>query len=162
MTQENLPANFQRHFGASPARYYFSPGRVNLIGEYTDFNGGYVMPAAIDLGTYYAVRPNGTRTVDVFSETLVEQTSISLDAVDNLSPEGAWHDYVVGTLQELSELNGAGEGLDIYVTSDLPQSSGLSSSASFTTGLAFLFKSLALRAWAFTRKRSAVPRSGAQ
>ena len=139
MTQENLPANFQRHFGASPARYYFSPGRVNLIGEYTDFNGGYVMPAAIDLGTYYAVRPNGTRTVNVFSETLVEQTSISLDAVDNLSSEGAWHDYVVGTLQELSELNGAGEGLDIYVTSDLPQSSGLSSSASFTTGLAFLF-----------------------
>lgn len=139
MIRKRLLAGFRGQFDAEATRAYFSPGRVNLIGEYTDFNGGYVLPAAIDLGTYYAVRPNGTRTVTIFSETLNDQVSVSLDAVADLEAEGAWHDYVVGTLKELLELGLEGEGLDVFVTSDLPQSSGLSSSASFTVGLAFLF-----------------------
>ncbi len=146
MTQEsslvhvdNLFTGFERQFGGSPLATYFSPGRVNLIGEYTDFNGGYVLPAAIDLGTYYAARPNGTPIINVFSETLDNQMSVSFDAIARLEAEGAWHDYVVGTLKELLQLGIDGEGLDIFVTSDLPRSSGLSSSASFTVGLAFLF-----------------------
>lgn len=139
MYVEKLHTGFERRFGAPPSDAYFSPGRVNLIGEYTDFNGGYVLPAAIDLGTYYAVRANGTRTINVYSETLDAQTSVSLDSVAGLAADGAWHDYVVGALTEFRKLGLDGVGLDIFVTSDLPRSSGLSSSASFTTGLAFLF-----------------------
>jgi galactokinase len=139
MIQQALIEAFATRFGNSPARCYFSPGRVNLIGEYTDFNGGYVLPAAIDLGTYYAVSPNGKQVINVYSETLNEQRSLSREAISHMTAEGTWHDYVVGTLRELLKLGLDGEGLDIFVTSDLPQSSGLSSSASFTTGLAFLF-----------------------
>ncbi|MDH3434138.1 MAG: galactokinase, partial [Gammaproteobacteria bacterium] len=139
MNVENLLAGYERQFDAGPAWAYFSPGRVNLIGEYTDFNGGYVLPAAIDLGTYYAVAGNGTANVNVFSETIGEAASIPLDSIGARAPAGQWHDFVVGILRELEKLGISGQGLDIYVAADLPRSSGLSSSASFTVGLAYLF-----------------------
>ena len=138
MTQDALVKGFISRFGSTPARMFFSPGRVNLIGEYTDINGGYVLPAAIDLGTYYAVRPNDTRTLNIYSETLDDQKSIALDPSAEPAPEGSWQDYVVGLLYDFHKQGLDGGGLDIFVSSDLPQSSGLSSSASFTTGLAFL------------------------
>lgn len=139
MQKQTLTSGFQSTFKSSPECAYFSPGRVNLIGEYTDFNGGYVLPAAIDLGTYYAVRRNGTTSVNIVSETLGETISIPLDSVPVRTAEGQWHDFVVGILKELGKLQLRGEGVDIYVTADLPGSSGLSSSASFTVGLAYLF-----------------------
>lgn len=139
---QSLFINFQKHFGAGPSRTYFSPGRVNLIGEYTDFNGGNVLPAAIDLGTYFAVRANGSRDINIFSEALRSQKSIPLDALAGHQAEGKWYDYIVGTLIEFHKLGLTGEGLDIYVANDLPQNSGLSSSASFTTGTAFLLNDL--------------------
>lgn len=138
MTPQALNDGFRSTFGVPAACTYFSPGRVNLIGEYTDFNGGYVLPAAIDLGTYYAVRPNGTRTINIYSETPAETRSVPLDPDEEPVAEGHWHDYAVGVVREFRQLGIDGEGLDIYVCADLPGSSGLSSSASFTTGLAFL------------------------
>ncbi len=142
MIHKTLLIDFERQFGDAPSRSYFAPGRINLIGDYTDFNGGYVLPAAIDIGTYFAVRANGTRTASVFSEAFGGPESIPLDALEQCRAEGRWRDYVAGVLVEFHKLGLAGEGLDIYVTNDLPQNSGLSSSASFTTGLAFLLNDL--------------------
>ena len=138
MIRDALVRGFISRFGTRPVRTFFSPGRVNLIGEYTDFNGGYVLPAAIDLGTYYAARPNDSRTINIYSEALDERKSIALDPFADTAPEGNWQDYVVGLVRDFYKRGLDGGGLDIFVRSDLPQSSGLSSSASFTTGLAFL------------------------
>lgn len=138
MAYGNLLVNFERRFGHGPSDTYFSPGRLNLLGEYTDFNGGYVMPLAINSGTYFAIRRNGTDNVNVFSEAVDAQIRISLHDVSHRPARGAWSDYVVGVLNDFANQGLSGEGLDIYVSNDLPLNSGLSSSASFTLGVAFL------------------------
>jgi len=139
---EKLAANFQCQFGKDPSSTYFSPGRVNLIGEHTDYNGGAVLPVAIDIGTYFAVGPNNSGKINIFSEAFSKQLSISLGNIGKLKASGQWHDYVVGTLVEYANRGISGTGLDIYVTSDLPHGSGLSSSASFTVGIASLLNDL--------------------
>ncbi|MBT8065700.1 MAG: galactokinase [Gammaproteobacteria bacterium] len=142
MNRKKLSASFQKHFGSAPSRTYFSPGRVNLIGEHTDYNGGYVMPVAIDLGTYFAVRPNGTNIINVLSESFDGAAALSLDDEGAYRREGVWHDYVKGALVEMKKIGTSGDGLDIHVAGDLPTSSGLSSSASFTVGMLFLLDDL--------------------
>jgi len=139
MNHQELLKGFEQRFGGGPSTSYFSPGRVNLIGEYTDFNGGYVLPAAVDLGTYYVARANGSKTINVYSDGPDETRSISLSATSEAQAQERWDDYVVGILREFADLGLTVEGMDIFVTSNLPQNSGLSSSASFTVGLAYLF-----------------------
>jgi galactokinase len=134
MNYEQLNTDFRHQFGAAPSRLFFSPGRVNLIGEHTDYNGGSVMPAAIDLGTFFAARPNGSTRINIFSDAFGNRQSIDLSRVGQLTASGQWHDYVIGALREFAALKLRGDGLDIYVTGNLPRNSGLSSSASFTVG----------------------------
>lgn len=138
MDLDTLHANFRRQFGAEPSAIYFAPGRVNLIGEYTDFNGGHVLPAALDLGTYFAVRTNGAKSLQIYSEACEKQEAIEIESLQEHPANGTWRDYLAGTLVEFNKLGLSGGGLDIYIAADLPQQSGLSSSASLTTGLAFL------------------------
>ena len=135
MNYEQLKTDFQHQFGAAPSRLYFSPGRVNLIGEHTDYNGGSVMPAAIDLGTFFAARSNGSTRINIYSDAFGNRQSIDLSDVDRLTACGHWRDYVIGALREFTALERRGDGLDIYVTGNLPRNSGLSSSASFTVGV---------------------------
>jgi galactokinase len=142
MNREKLSAGFQQVFGASPARVYFSPGRVNLIGEHTDYNGGYVLPVAIDRGTWFAVRPNGRNTINIRSESFKSGEALTMDNVAAYQRDGVWHDYVKGALVEMHRAGALGEGLDIYVDGDLPRNSGLSSSASFTVGVLFLLNDM--------------------
>lgn len=142
MADDDLLVNFEQRFGRAPSRAFFAPGRLNLLGEYTDLNGGHVMPLAIGRGTYFAVRPNGTGNINVFSESFNDGESIALHDVSRRSARGNWSDYVVGVLVGLSSRGLSGDGLDIYVSNDVPLNSGLSSSASFTLGLAFVFNSV--------------------
>lgn len=142
MNKEKSEIRFKTEFGHAPSHMYFSPGRVNLIGEHTDYNGGRVMPAAIDLGTYFGVRPNDAGDIRIVSDAFAGQHSIPLDSPGQLEAEGQWHDYVSGTVKEYSALGITGQGLDIFVTGDLPRNSGLSSSASFTVGVAYLLNDL--------------------
>jgi len=135
MNTEQPGTRFQDQFGKAPTHLYFSPGRVNLIGEHTDYNGGRVMPAAIDLGTYFAVGPNGTGNINIYSDAFGDRQSIALSGSSRLAACGQWRDYVIGALREFAVLNLRGDGLDICVTGDLPRNSGLSSSASFTVGI---------------------------
>ena len=139
MNYKDINDAFRKRFGDDPERTYFSPGRVNLIGEYTDFNGGYVLPAAIDRGTYFAVRKNDSASVNVCSDAFDGMATIPLADIAEQSVEQDWSDYVKGALVEFHNRSLVTEqGIDILVTGDLPRNSGLSSSASFTVGLVFM------------------------
>jgi galactokinase len=138
-----LAERFAGQFGAQPASAWFSPGRVNLIGEYTDFNGGFVLPVAIDLGTYFAVGSNAEPKLTVYSEAFDTRISIALSGIAGQTVDGSWADYVKGSLVEVTARSASPtQGLDIYVAGDLPRNAGLSSSASFTVGILFLLNEL--------------------
>jgi galactokinase len=133
---------FDDTFGHPPEAVYFSPGRVNLIGEHIDYNGGRVMPVAISAGTRFAVARNRTGLLDVHSSLFDERRSFALKSLADLRSTGHWTDYLVGMMQRLMQSCGDVPGVDMLVTSDLPQASGLSSSASFAVGFGFAISDL--------------------
>ncbi|PYX23091.1 MAG: galactokinase, partial [Acidobacteria bacterium] len=118
---------FQRTFG-KPARVYRAPGRVNLIGEHTDYNLGFVLPAAIDLYCWVALSPRPDRQLHVYSTNF--DTTVSVDLDDpHLTSRGDWSDYVVGTGLALEHHGYKIQGANILVSGQVPMGSGLSSSA---------------------------------
>lgn len=129
---QKLAEIFKQQFGSEPTHNFFSPGRINLIGEHTDYNGGYVFPCAITIGTYAAVAKNGTRTMRLFSQNFPEQGVISFTVDDDrYSKEHGWANYAKGVVKFLREAGHAiEEGLDIAIEGNIPNASGLSSSAS--------------------------------
>jgi galactokinase len=149
---EDLRSRFVARFGASP-QIYRAPGRVNLIGEHTDYNDGFVLPAAIDLATYAAIAPRGDRRVVVHSLAFDERVEFDLDDVSP-TPRRHWSDYVLGVVLGLKREGLALCGANLMLASDLPMGAGLSTSAALEVvagfslcdlaGLAFDRKSLAL------------------
>ena len=124
---------FRRQFNRAPQAVIRAPGRVNLIGEHTDYNDGFVLPCAIDFGTEAAVASNGTQTVRVFAADYGEQDEFPLaDAFSGSlkKSEKQWANYIRGVV---SAFAGHGfrlpEGVDIAVGGNVPQGAGLSSSA---------------------------------
>ncbi|HTA40725.1 MAG TPA: galactokinase [Candidatus Acidoferrales bacterium] len=112
-----------------------APGRVNLIGEHTDYNDGFVMPAAISYATHVAGDPTPNRVVNVASESVDAAAAFDLDALET-GRAGDWTDYVRGVLIELQRAGVTLAGADLRVTSTVPLGAGLSSSASFEVALA--------------------------
>lgn len=113
----------------------FSPGRINLIGEHTDYNQGYVLPAAIDLGIHLNISLSGqTKQCTFYSEEMDRKYSISLECL----PESGsgWENYLLGVLHELLALGAPLQGFDCRIRSTLPVGAGLSSSAALSCGLA--------------------------
>ncbi len=108
-------------------RVVHAPGRVNLIGEHTDYNEGFVLPVAIDLGIAIALVPTDDRRVEMTLAATGETLGFDLDAIG--ARRGAWIDYVAGTAWALAERGVATRGFRGVLASDLPQGSGLSSSA---------------------------------
>ncbi|MBL8859086.1 MAG: galactokinase [Planctomycetes bacterium] len=140
---------FERAFaGGARARLFFSPGRINLMGAHLDYNGGPVMPTAVDRGTFLAVRPRSDRRV-VFAATMADARPLEVD-LDALPRErtGQWSDYPLGVLVEacaLARVRGCAsdvQGLDILFGGNLPVGAGLSSSASICVGTAFAVDAL--------------------
>jgi galactokinase len=125
---------FQSLFREVP-RIYQAPGRVNLIGEHTDYNDGFVMPAAIGFYTWAAVSPRADRNLVMRSENLNEQVEISLD---DLPPQGKhhWADYVVGVAKMLESSGRKIPGANLLIDGNVPQGAGLSSSASLEVAVA--------------------------
>ncbi len=121
-------------------RSFFSPGRVNIIGEHIDYNGGYVMPCAIDRGTYFVIRLNNTNTVNVYSMQFEDLNVVSFDVNDETHTK-QYTDFVKGIIK-IFDLH---YGFDMVCCGTIPHSSGLSSSASFCTGLGFALSSLVNR-----------------
>lgn len=120
---------------ASEGRLFASAGRINLIGEHTDYNGGYVFPGAIDKGIMAAILPNGTSKVKIFSLDYDEYVEFGLNEED--APEQAWARYVFGVCRETIKRGGKVEGFNAVFAGDVPLGAGLSSSAALESTFAF-------------------------
>jgi galactokinase len=123
-----LQARFENRYGGSP-RLVQAPGRVNLIGEHTDYNEGFVFPAAIAFSTQIAIAKRDDRSVLVFSENYSEACEFDLDHLPGTA-RGHWSDYVVGVAALLTQRLGPLSGANLLVHGDVPHGAGLSSSAS--------------------------------
>ena len=127
-----MEEEFAAKFGAQETRAYFSPGRVNLIGEHTDYNGGHVFPCAISLGTYALVADRADNKTRIYSMNLADKGVIEF-AMSGLSydKEKNWANYPMGVVKVFEDAgHKASHGFDILVYGTLPNGSGLSSSAS--------------------------------
>ncbi len=133
-----LRALFADRYGAIPT-IYGAPGRVNLIGEHTDYNDGRVMPAALDLYTYVAVSPRPDRRLRIYSENLGEMCDLDLELIRR-GRSGHWSNYVRGVAGVLESSGYRLCGADLAIMSDVPLGAGLSSSAALevSTALALL------------------------
>ncbi len=132
-TQAQVLSSFLEQFTTQP-KLFFSPGRINLIGEHVDYNDGFVMPAAIDKGIWFAIAANGTGTANFLSTDLKEHYSVDIDKVEKSS---SWKNYVLGVLHILSQENHPIKGFDCAFGGNLPVGAGLSSSAAVEGGLIF-------------------------
>ncbi len=113
---------------SAPARTFSAPGRVNLIGEHTDYNDGFVLPIAIDRRTYVTAAPRADRKVRVKSQSMGEVYDFDLDAPSS-GQRGLWLDYVEGTAQALLARGFQLTGMDLLIDSEVPAGAGLSASA---------------------------------
>ena len=132
MNTAELIQAFSAIFGQEPDATFFSPGRINLIGEHTDYNGGHVFPAAITLGTYGAARKRDDQKLRFYSGNFEDLGVIEVDLADLVfKKEDNWTNYPKGVLKFLQEAGHVIDtGMDVYVLGNIPNGSGLSSSAS--------------------------------
>jgi len=129
---EKLFSRFEEVFGYAGENVYFSPGRINLIGEHTDYNGGKVFPSAITMGTYAIVSPRDDKEVHAFSDNLEELGILSF-SLQNIQykKESDWTNYLKGMLLYIQEMtHDLSFGFDIYIYGTIPKGASLSSSAS--------------------------------
>jgi galactokinase len=124
---------FRESFTSEPT-LYFSPGRINLIGEHVDYNDGFVLPAAIDKGVYYAVAPNDNDNLNFIAVDFDETFSVAVADIQKMSN---WKNYVLSVVNEFLLLGVAVKGFDCVFAGDIPRGSGMSSSAAVEGGLAF-------------------------
>jgi galactokinase len=122
-----LAVEFDRRYGTK-ARVFSAPGRVNIIGEHTDYNEGFVLPMAIDRRTFVAIAPREDRILRVASLALDDEVEFKLDELSDLS-EHRWAKYVAGVAWTMELRGTALHGADLLIDSDVPIGSGLSSSA---------------------------------
>lgn len=124
---------FIKKFEKQPS-LYFSPGRINLIGEHIDYNDGFVIPCAINKGIYYAVAPNNSNMIRFYSRDYEEKHEVELDKI---VPDEEWKNYVLSVVNELQKAGKEVKGFDCAFGGSVPVGAGLSSSAAVEGGLAF-------------------------
>jgi galactokinase len=138
---------FKDHFGFDPEIAVRAPGRVNIIGEHTDYNHGYVMPMALERDTVILARKRPDNTLNAFAASLDRSAQTSLDQRTR-NPHESWLDYVIGVADELLKLADSAKlkkpvsGADIMITGDVPIGCGLSSSASLEMAALAMFEAL--------------------
>lgn len=125
---------FKRRFDTEPS-LYASAGRINLIGEHTDYNGGFVFPGAIDKIIMAAIAPNDSEKVRVFSIDINEYAEFGLNEED--APEQPWARYIFGVCREIIKRGGSVKGFDAVFAGNVPLGAGLSSSAALESCFAF-------------------------
>lgn len=130
---------FEKHFGKKPDRMFWSPGRVCIIGEHTDYHDGYVMPAAIDLGFTWFVTKNG-HYVQGYSEKFDEVGKF--DARHSERTQYEWMLYLQGVVETLKKRKKSFSAINFAIHSTLPIGSGLSSSSSLATGFTYILNTI--------------------
>ena len=134
----NMKSRIQEKFKAlfgEEGVLYASAGRINLIGEHTDYNGGYVFPGAINFGIMAAIKPNGTDKVKVYSLDFDQMSEFGLREEDK--PKEGWACYVFGVCRETIKRGGKVEGFNAVFAGDVPLGAGLSSSAALESTFAY-------------------------
>lgn len=138
MTVQELQKVFVDAYGQKEDAVYFSPGRVNLIGEHTDYNGGFVFPCALSFGTYLLLRKNGTQNVNFRSVNEPEVLTVALADITTPLAKGTWANYLMGVMtQFIKRGNQFKEGYDFLIWGNVPLGAGLSSSAALEVVTAY-------------------------
>jgi galactokinase len=132
---------FEQHYGIHPRLMVRAPGRVNLIGEHTDYNDGFVFPAAIDRATYVAARPRDDDKIQIFAVDMHDQDEFSLNQIE-FSTTHPWSNYIRGVAKGLLIAGHTLGGANLLITSDVPRASGLSSSAALEVASGYAFQLL--------------------
>lgn len=143
--RDRVDAGFAAHFGGAPTLLAAAPGRVNLIGEHTDYNDGWVLPMAIGVGTIAAVRAVAGAELKVVALDHGEATTIRLDGPVARAAHGHWSNYVRGVASALRDQGLPLAGAEILVAGNVPQGAGLSSSASLELAVGLALSALAGR-----------------
>jgi len=139
MDTTKIQEKFNSLFGKDGA-LYTSPGRINLIGEHTDYNGGFVLPGAIDKAMYCIIKPNGTSKVRAFALDLNESAEFGLKEEDK--PKEGWAKYIFGVCREMNKKGREIPGFDIVISGDVPLGAGVSSSAALESAVGFALNDL--------------------
>jgi galactokinase len=129
---------FNEKFKEEPHLYY-SPGRINLIGEHVDYNDGFVMPAAIDKGIYFAVTINNSEQINCYSVDFDESIAVPLSDVKKMD---SWKNYVLGVVNEFQKLDLPVRGFNCVFGGNIPIGGGMSSSAALEGGISFSLNEL--------------------
>lgn len=143
VTPREIVSAFREHFhNPTKPELYRAPGRVNLIGEHTDYNLGFVFPIALEMACYVAIAPAAHGKLRVYSRDLHEEFAIDITQIGTAKAQGKWSDYVIGVAQKLQQAGFRIPSADLYLETEVPAGSGLSSSAALeiSTALALLGK----------------------
>ena len=140
MEIDYVRSRFVKHFDGQTGNVYASPGRINLIGEHTDYNGGFVFPGAIDKGIMCEIRPNGTNKVMAYAIDLKDRVEFDID--DEKGPKASWARYLYGIVQEMKKRGVDVKGFNTAFAGDVPLGAGLSSSAALESCYAYALNDL--------------------
>jgi galactokinase len=140
MNIENLKSEFTSRYGGKP-RIFRAPGRVNLIGEHTDYNDGFVMPCAIDFATFVAIGERADRKIRVASSNFEGEYEFDLDDKSVEITDG-WARYIQGVASILERMGNRLRGANLLISSDVPVGAGLSSSAALEVSTGFALSSI--------------------
>ena len=139
MNTNAIKEKFQQLFGTDCA-LYTSPGRINLIGEHTDYNGGFVFPGAVDKAIVAAIRPNGTERIRLWAIDIEEGSEFGLEEGDK--PAESWACYIFGVVREIIKRGGRVGGFDAVFGGNVPLGAGMSSSAALESTFAYALNDL--------------------
>ncbi|MBO5361856.1 MAG: galactokinase [Paludibacteraceae bacterium] len=143
MTIEPLKSAYEAAYQKSATDIFFSPGRVNLIGEHTDYNGGFVFPCALSFGTYLLMAPNNVHRINFRSLNIDAVYSLELTQLTTPLPNKAWANYPLGVIAQFIKRGvSITQGYDILFWGNVPAGAGLSSSAAMEVVTAFAFNEL--------------------
>lgn len=143
MTIDQLKSAYEAAYQKSATDIFFSPGRVNLIGEHTDYNGGFVFPCALSFGTYLLMAPNNEQKINFRSLNIDAVYSLELTQLTTPLPNKAWANYPMGVIAQFIKRGvSITQGYDILFWGNVPAGAGLSSSAAMEVVTAFAFNEL--------------------
>lgn len=140
MNIEHVRSRFIKHFDGKTGNIYASPGRINLIGEHTDYNGGFVFPGAVEQGIMAEVRPNGQKTCNIYSIDMKDMVHFEID--DPKGPSATWARYIYGIVREMKALGVDVKPFNAAFAGDVPLGAGMSSSAALESCFAFAINDL--------------------